>query len=818
MAASRNYLISLVAYKSQSAAYLPWSDQVASAKPDSPSPPLNVCSTHQPTNKLTNQQTFSDGIFFVPLQPVGTPSGIVAAIAQATNFQFYSDVPPEQQLLDYLHKKEMLLVLDNFEHLLDGVALVSAILAAASRVKIVATSREALKLQEEWFHPVAGMSFPSQEESEHSVLVSYDAAQFFIQNAHRARVGFSPEDEAQQIIRICQLVDGMPLRLELAASWLKVLTCAQIADEIASSLDILSARHQNVPDRHRSMRAVMEQSWQLLAEQEQNVLKRLSVFRGGFRQEAATEVAGASLLTLAILVEKSLVNTTANGRYQIHELLRQFAAEMLADDVQEEAATRERHGGYYADFLARCQTILHGPELLTALNELGAEINNVRVSWQWAIEQTNLDVIEQTVDVLYHFYQIRSRFQEGEELFAAAARHLQTQVQVTTPPANERRVQSLLNRLTIRRAAFCHKQGNFHQARQHLQTVRTDEPGELAFMLRVQGSTVSLQENKSAARAYFLKSLTISRTHGDQIDLIESLDALANHFATTGRPEDGKQLAEEAIVSSRQVGRPDLIARTLHNLAFCLSNLGLYSDAETHWKECLVISERIDNPDGIATALNFLGWNAYCVGGDRLQEAVEYHERSLAICRKHDIRHSYEMLMADLSLPLIELEKYTRAQQCAQESLTVAKATGNLDIMPYALYCMGAATCGLSNLQTSRKYLVKAVELGWQNENLWHTKTALYFLAQLLYAESGLDTLTESVKMQKKAQALELLTLLIIHPDTYLALKSRVAQFQNVLESQLPADVVAASNARGASLTLDEAVTEILEVNSPMTI
>ena len=205
------------------------------------------------TSSLPVQDGFAQGIFFVSLQPVGSVSGVVSAIAEMTNFQFHSDAPPREQLIDYLRSKCMLLVLDNFEQLLAGADLVSDILASAQGVKILVTSREALKLREEWFHPITGMRFSKDKEDGQQPVPNYDAVRLFVQHARRAQPRFSLMQEQEHVLRICRLVDGMPLGIELAAAWLKVLTSAQVAGEIDRGLEILTARHQDLPERHRSM-------------------------------------------------------------------------------------------------------------------------------------------------------------------------------------------------------------------------------------------------------------------------------------------------------------------------------------------------------------------------------------------------------------------------------------------------------------------------------------------------------------------------------------------------------------------------------------
>ncbi|MEZ4621683.1 MAG: BTAD domain-containing putative transcriptional regulator [Caldilineaceae bacterium] len=226
------------------------------------------------SEEILENRNLKDGLFFVPLQPVSAVSGVIPAIADALGFHFYGGTSPQEQLFSYLREKQMLLLLDNFEHLPAAADLVAALLVEAPSVKVLVTSREALKLQEEWFHPLSGLRLPPQAQpaslrendaadTRDVMIERYDAVQLFVQTARRALVDFDPAQHREAIAHICRLVDGMPLALELVASWLKVLSCTQIADEIAQGSNILITRHQNVPARHRNMRVVMNQSWQL---------------------------------------------------------------------------------------------------------------------------------------------------------------------------------------------------------------------------------------------------------------------------------------------------------------------------------------------------------------------------------------------------------------------------------------------------------------------------------------------------------------------------------------------------------------------------
>ncbi|MBZ0301236.1 MAG: AAA family ATPase, partial [Anaerolineae bacterium] len=289
--------------------------------------PGGIGKTRLSVQAATSQTRFRDGVYFVPLAPLSSPDLLPTAIASALQIVLYDANSIQHELTNYLREKHMLLVLDNFEHLLDGVDLLTGILQAAPQIKFLVTSRERLNVLEEWVLLLEGLSFP--DDRTNIPLESYSAVQLFTQRARQAQVNFSLDDNAQAVRQICQQVEGMPLGLELAATWLRVMSSQQIAEHMESSLGFLTTPVRNVAERHRSMRAVFEQSWKLLSAGEQDVLMRLSVFRGGFDLGAAGQFAGASLDILAALADKSLIRVNHDGRYDLHELLRQFAEQQL---------------------------------------------------------------------------------------------------------------------------------------------------------------------------------------------------------------------------------------------------------------------------------------------------------------------------------------------------------------------------------------------------------------------------------------------------------------------------------------------------------
>ncbi|MCP4422590.1 MAG: XRE family transcriptional regulator, partial [Chloroflexi bacterium] len=251
-----------------------------------------------------------------------------------------------------------------------------ALLAHAPDIKILTTSRERLNLQEEWLFALQGLPYSQGEMS---------AVQLFAQRAQQVKADFNLEREETAVLRICQLVEGMPLGLELAASWVLQLPCQEIADEIEAELDFLVTELRNVPERQRSIRAVFGYSWEKLSKKERDVLQKLSVFRGGFERKAAKVVAGASLTVLAGLVGKSLLSVGGNGRYQLHELLRQFVAEKLEQSVLLNEETHIQHAQYFMTFASDQEPRIKGAEAKSALVAITEDIDNVRVAIRWAL-------------------------------------------------------------------------------------------------------------------------------------------------------------------------------------------------------------------------------------------------------------------------------------------------------------------------------------------------------------------------------------------------------------------------------------------------
>ena len=381
---------------------------------------------------------FEHGVFYVPLAPLTSANNIVTTVISVLGIMIGDDGTPQEELIKFLKGRNLLLVMDNFEHLLDGADLVVDILHSVQNVKILVTSRETLNLSMEHIWHVQGMRYPDIKEPDD--INQYDALNLFVERAVQIRRDFSPGDEQFSIIQICNLVAGLPLAIELAAGWLKTISCYDIIKQIKQSIDFLSTRNRDIPDRHRSIVAVFDHSWNLLTANEQSVFPRLSIVRGGFTLEAAQEVAGADLITLSSLIEKSMIRRDTNGRYDVHELLRQYGKEKLKEaDATEH--TLSAHLAYFADFMLERVPDLQGRRQIDSLNEIRADFDNVRIAFQYASEHSMYAKLDEMLECIAIYFDLISYPPFTTEVYAFAIAHLDE----SPEPEHER----LRNRLKV---------------------------------------------------------------------------------------------------------------------------------------------------------------------------------------------------------------------------------------------------------------------------------------------------------------------------------------------------------------------------------
>jgi predicted ATPase/transcriptional regulator with XRE-family HTH domain len=366
---------------------------------------------------------FADGVYFISLAGVGMPDSVLPAIADVLGFGFSGPADLMVQLANFLHEKEILLIFDNMEHLLEGRDLLGKILLETHHVKMIVTSREPMRLQWEWLFEVQGLPLP--EENNANAVETNSAIQLFVQRAQQTSQHFSLEAEnSSAIIRICRMVGGLPLAIELAASWVRVLSAREIAQELEKSLDFLETNKVDVPQRHRSIKTVFDHSWQLLIEKERHLLMKLSVFQGGFTREAAVAATGASLLLLSSLVDKSLLRHSKNpDRYDLHELIRAYALEKLQANSSEKQLAFAKYAEHYAAWIQSLEWEFKSPSQTQTSQIIRFETSNWHGAWHWAIEDHRLDLLRRMIPTLNWYFEVNGYYDEAISAFKTAVEH-----------------------------------------------------------------------------------------------------------------------------------------------------------------------------------------------------------------------------------------------------------------------------------------------------------------------------------------------------------------------------------------------------------
>lgn len=587
-----------------------------------------------------------DGVYFIDMTAVERGELLVATLAEGLGVALAVSQPLLEQLVGYLRHKQLLLVIDNLEQLLTAhrvaavATLFDELLLHAPGVTMLTTSRERLNLHGEMVFNVLGMPFPAavqrRDDAPDSTLATYDAIRLFCQSAQRADRAFRLTTENQAaVVQICQLVQGMPLAIDLAAAWVRMLTCAEIATEIAQHIDFLATSAHNLPARHRSMAAVFQHSWQLLTAQEQAVFIRLACFRGGCTRDAAQAVTGATLPTLSTLIDKSLLQRSADGRFVIHELLREFAAEKLAQEKTATATVATRHSNYYLALLARWEAAFLTHERMTAFRTLQPELDNIRYAWDWAVQQQDLSGLAQGLQTLYTlFLEIINGFDEGIQRFGRAIAMVQSVVDQASATGDDSAPQNLLARLQARSAQF------------HLFTGQIEE-----------------------AAVLFAASLESLRTLDDQPEIAFVLTRLAMARLWQGDLPAARTLIEEALTICRQHPVPGGLQAALTNYGYIAQQSGDFALAEALNLECLALLRISGDPDGLASTLGNLGLNYHFQ--EQYEAALPYLEEALTVSTSIGNRSRIAIALTNLMDIYMKVGRLAEARRNGAEALTL---------------------------------------------------------------------------------------------------------------------------------------------------
>ncbi|HJR79797.1 MAG TPA: tetratricopeptide repeat protein, partial [Anaerolineales bacterium] len=616
-----------------------------------------------------SQGNFADGVYFVPLAPVTASRFIVPVIADAIGFSFQSEssLDPRSQLFNYLTKKQILLLIDNLEHLLNDPAFCEffiELMGRAANLRLLLTSRESLGVQGEWVFEVHGLPMPEGE------AVEGTSVELFLQRARRASVSFDVQaEEYPVIVRICRLVNGMPLGIELAAAWVRTLSCEEIAHEIERGLDFLSISARDLPPRHRSMRAVFDHSWKLLPVDEQNVLLRLSIFRGGFSREAAQQVAGATLPVLSALVTKSLIRRNGTGRYELHELIRQYSLDQLADQPAIRKETQTHHGCYFLTFLAQEDARLRGSAQRESIAGLMADIDNIRSALEWALAGGEFSLIESSLRAYLILFDTLGWTQEALETLG------QVQDSLESKPSLTRDEQVVLAHVLTTRSLFAYRAAQMGQAKnlldRSLELLRPlDEPRILVEALTFLGIITLTAGNFAGAVELFRQGLQVAREAGDQWYEALCLTEVVAVSMFVGESSNAHEEFQSAVDAWRRTGDMRMTAFGLNFLSLGAIALGKYDEAQAALEESIEINSAVGDRWGLGISYRGLGLVAQALGDHKL--AIESLHKSLKIFTEFGSQWDVARVLSELGQSMFDLGNEAEAEHFWRESLRLS--------------------------------------------------------------------------------------------------------------------------------------------------
>jgi len=773
----------------------------------------------------------TDGRFIIQLQPINAVENIATAIAAALNLQLQSDTESKQQIFRFLRDKRWLLLLDNFEHLLDASTLVVEILEAAPKVKILITSREVLNLREEWVRALSGLDFPQSEPE--LPLENYGAVRLFAGCVRRVRGDFNLNEEAAYVLDICRLVDGVPLALELAAARLQIFPCAFVAAEIKRSLEFLTTSRRNIPERHRSMRAVFEWSWGLLSVEEQSAFAALSVFQGGFTTEAAAQIAGANAGMLASLADKSLLQVNSFGRFNLHELIRQYTAEKLNETPEIRESVLDRRCDYYTSFLHQQETTIH---LHSRINIL-RDFDNIRAAWHYAVQRRKLIALRQASASVFWLCYLESWFEEGASLFRVAEK-LFTDANIVNDDDRFLRGMALMNLGFFQRyipqeaaQAYANIEAGraawrglaprpemgvplFHAAlalwnmyvdpasiieiaQECLELFqRYDEAWGMAHAMTLLGCVRGyFQGQFSEAREYIEAALVICQRENFHIGTGWCFQVQAEFAYRQGQFARSQQLFEAAIQAH---GAANLQVYLSEH--FCLAaEVALAIDdpnAVQLFNQAIALARELDQMNFIADGLAGLG-TVHALKGES-QQAQAYYEESRTIFQLMPTE-SQLTSVAVIGVLALMLEHFEDVRSLFDAVLQ--RTRGRYRLIDMTAYCLrGHAQFGLGHEREAEEdFLIAITEAAAMN--------TLPFLLDSLIGFAGLSSVSPSV-------GVELLAMAMHHPAATRISKWRAKQMLTQFMATLPEPVYTAAIERGQNLTLDYAVKLATEQHS----
>ena len=689
---------------------------------------------------------FIHGVYFVSLSALESSQSIIPVVAEAVGFTFRDQGEPNQQLLDFFRNKNLLLLMDSFETILGSAPWLCDVLHVAAQVKFLVTSRARLNVKEEQLLPLAGLDYPVNKDVGNAS--SFEAIQLFEQSARRVKPDFTLQLKyIPEVIKICRLVQGMPLGILLASAWIELFSLEEITSEIEKSLDFLSTTWSDMPERQRSLKATFNYSWQLLSSAEQRFLKSLAVFHGSFSMQAAKSVCGAPLRLLQPLVDNSLVNRLPNNRYMMHNLVRQFAVEQLEKDVEYAIQVHTQHSRFYLEALAEWGKQLKSAQQREALEAMEPDVENLRIAWRWAVETQDWSRLSNGLDGMGWYADLRFRFMEGERACRTALEKIPVESYV-----------QLTSTLTIWRAHFLRRLVQMESAWQLLETElgqleRVQELGSDIRQERAQAlfelGELNLHANREKARDYYQQSLEVFQEMGDNENIGKVLLRLGEVVHHMGDYAMAGQLLTQALPLLQAAAEPRRLASDLRWLGFTEIRLGGIDQGESYIRQAIEIrkqigdlSEAAQSQDDYATVLAWRG---------RYKDAIELYEQCLPLYEECGMHAKVAWILAILGMIQNFINQFDQARQTGLRCVQFASEMNYPRELALGYSSLGQADLGEGKFAHARENFLQALAL---ERRISQSDEIAFVLGLLALVELGLDEIKQAC--QYLCEALEI--------------------------------------------------------------
>lgn len=674
---------------------------------------------------------FPDGVYFVPLEAVNDANLVIAAVAKSLGMRHAGNLPVAEALARHLHDKRALLVLDNFEQVLDAGPQILQLLSGCPHLRLLVTSRESLHIYGEWRFHIPPLELPVRKRlQDRENLARVDSVVLFAERAQALKPDFAlSPDNIETIAAICIRLDGLPLAIELAAARIGSLAPEQILAGLGNRLELLKGVVRYLPARQQTLRASIDWSYDLLSPAERLLLGRLAVFIGGWTRAAAEAVCADSQLPeeqildlLGQLVDRSLV-VAEGGRYRFLETIRDYAFEQLAK-ASEAETLRLRHAAFFAGYLEERLDLILGREQDRVIQEIDAEIGNVRAAWDWALAAGRHDLVRRASLSLLWYYELQSGFSEGE---AACARA------VAALTDDSRLDPVLLAVLRSYHGYFLGRLGRLRYAREELE----------------QGCAVLRQADARSELAGPLIMLgTIVWQEGDYIH--------------------ARCLLEESLRLSRITDANFWISLALFFLGQVAHSSGDYAQADGYFREALHLSREGGQPRMISMISVLSGQTLFALSS--YSKARERLEEGLALARASRIQWLVGVAQGRLGLVLNAQEDHAGARMALREAVALAQESDNQWDRAWGEVGLGDAELGLRNSVEASSHYRLGLQLAMEAHALPIALDALAGLA-LLRAQAG-----------DREQALELAGHVSLHPASSGNARTRSDQVRRMLK------------------------------------